>query len=456
VRGYVSTGTLAIVAEGRVPRAVAEDVQLADWHTDGTSLAIVREARGRTRVELPINTAIFETTGWISDLRFSPDGSRLAFVEHLTDADAEGHIVVIARNDPPQVVGGAWPSILGLAWSASGDELWFTAQDQNGVDALRAIDLHGRALVVTHAPGRLRLLDIAGSGDVLLARDDLRLEAHGAGPDGGVEHDLSWLDWSLARDITSDGKHLLITEYGEAVGVMPGIYWRPTDGSAAARLGTGSGIAFSPDGRSVLSIWDDRLSLLPVGAGDVRTLPQYGISLQPWAGFFPDGTRIVFAGTESGRASRVYVQDLEGGRPMAITPEGFHLPGPGAVSPRGDMVIVVGEDETLFLQSTTGGVPTPLAGALRGEVVARWTRDGDAVFVFHPSNIPTRVFRLSLDGRRQLERTLAPADRAGAVAIHRLVMTPAGDAYAYTLERQLTDLYVAIGLRGRDAPRLWR
>jgi hypothetical protein len=57
------------------------------------------------------------------------------------------------------------------------------------------------------------------------------------------------------------------------------------------------------------------------------------------------------------------------------------------------------------------------------------------------------VFRLSLDGERELVKTLAPNDRAGVIAIHRLVMTPTIDAYAYTLERQLSDLYVATGFR---------
>jgi hypothetical protein len=42
---------------------------------------------------------------------------------------------------------------------------------------------------------------------------------------------------------------------------------------------------------------------------------------------------------------------------------------------------------------------------------------------------------------------LAPDDLAGAVAIHRLVMTSDGGAYAYTLERQLSDLYVAAGFQ---------
>ena len=88
----------------------------------------------------------------------------------------------------------------------------------------------------------------------------------------------------------------------------------------------------------------------------------------------------------------------------------------------------------------------PFPGSEPGELIARWDRDGRAIFVFQPEQIPARVFRVDLEGRRELVRTLVPSDLVGAVAIHRLVMTPGGDGYAYTLERQLSDLYVATGL----------
>jgi serine/threonine protein kinase len=444
VRGYVGTGMLAVVTEGRVPREVLDNVHWADWGPDGKSLAIVREVRGRTRLEFPANTMLYETSGWISDPRFSSD-DRIAFVEHPVSGDDLGRVMVTDRGGPPRPLTAEWFSILGLAWSASGREVWFTAQDANGTRALRAVDLRGRHRVVANAPGRLRLLDISRDGRVLLARDDLRLEAHGSGPGETQERNLSWWDWSLARDISGDGTRLLLTEYGEAAGVIPGIYIRPMDGSPAARLGTGSAMALSPDGLRVLSVWDNRLSLLPVGAGEVESFAPLGLRYHPWAGFFPDGRRIVFTGSEARRASRLYVQDVQGGRPMPITPEGFRVASPGAVSPAGDMVVAVGEGERLFLGSTNGTAPKPLRGSTPGEVVARWDPSGDAVFVFEPWQMPARVFRLALDGRRELVTTLAPADVAGAVAIHRLVMTAGGEGYAYTLERQLSELYVATG-----------
>jgi dipeptidyl aminopeptidase/acylaminoacyl peptidase len=205
VRGYIGTGTLTVMTEGQAPRELLDNVHWADWASDGKTLAIVRDVVGRTRLEFPANTILFETSGWISNPRFSPDGRRIAFLEHPMTANDAGHVMVIEPGGPPTALSAFLPSVLGLAWSASGQEVWFTAQDGNGRRALRAVDLHGHGRVVAHAPGRLRLLDISRDDRVLLARDDLRLEAHGAGPGNTGERNLSWLDWSLARDISTDG-----------------------------------------------------------------------------------------------------------------------------------------------------------------------------------------------------------------------------------------------------------
>jgi hypothetical protein len=457
VRGYVGTGTLAVVTEGRAPREILHDVHYADWARDGTTLAVVRELGGRTRLEWPVHTVVYETTGWIGDVRFSPDGRRLALVDHPLHADDRGRVLVMEEDRTVRRLSRDWLSILGLAWSASGREVWVTAQDSAGVRGLRALDLSGRERFVAHAPGRLRLLDIRGDGQVLLARDDLRLEAHSLRAGDQRERNLSWLDWSLARDLSADGNRLLISEFGEAAGGAPSVYVRGTDGSPVVRLGPGSALAFSPDGRHVLAIWQGRLTLVPVGTGDVHPLPADGRSYHPYAGFFPDGQQIAFTASEPGRASRVYVQRTSGGSAVPITPEGFRLSSPASVSPGGDRIVVSGANEELFL-ADLAGPPRRVPGVLRGEEAARWDRGGTGLIVFARDRVPAQVFRVGLDGSRTHVRTLEPADLAGAITIHRLVMTPGGNGYAYTLERQVSDLYVVSGLheppRGVDLLRM--
>lgn len=449
VRGFVGTGTLAVFREGTAPRRLLNDVHAADWRPDGGALAVVRDVGGRTRLEYPVNTAVFETSGWISDPRVSRDGMRLAFVDHPINADDFGRVIFMDRDRSLRKVSGDWVSVLGLAWSPDGNEIWFTAQDGDGVRSLRGVDLRGRQRVIAQVPARLRLLDASIDGRVLLARDDVRLEAYGLGRGEADERNLSWLDWSLSRDISPDGSRLLLTEFGEAAAEHPSIYMRDMNGSAAARLGTGSGLALSPDGQRVLALWNRQLSLVPVGAGDSMPLPKRTItSYDPWAAFFPDGRRVVFTGTEAGHAARVYMQDVPAGTPVAITPEGFRVASPGSVSPSGNWIVAADRHERLFVCDASGGAPRPLPGAQPGDALARWDRDGRGVFLFDSANIPARVFRVGLNGHRELVRTLAPDDLAGAIAIHRLVMTSDGAAYAYTLERQLSDLYVGAELSG--------
>ena len=93
---YVGTGTLsrAPLAAG-APRAVLEDVQSADWAPDGGALAVIRYVGGRTRLEFPIGKSLYETGGWLSHPRVSPDGALVAFVDHPLQGDDGGSISVV-------------------------------------------------------------------------------------------------------------------------------------------------------------------------------------------------------------------------------------------------------------------------------------------------------------------------------------------------------------------------
>ena len=69
---FTVNGTLARVPlTGGAPREVLEDVEWADWSPDGSKLAVVRSAGGQDRLEYPIDTLLYATTGWISSVRIS-------------------------------------------------------------------------------------------------------------------------------------------------------------------------------------------------------------------------------------------------------------------------------------------------------------------------------------------------------------------------------------------------
>ena len=140
---YVGTGTLsrAPLAAG-APRAVLEDVQSADWSPDGASLAVIRNVGGRTRLEFPIGKSLYETGGWVSHPRVSPDGALVAFVDHPLQGDDGGSISVVDAAGKKRDLTKGWYSLQGLAWSSK-DEVWFTGTKTGVARALFAASLAG-------------------------------------------------------------------------------------------------------------------------------------------------------------------------------------------------------------------------------------------------------------------------------------------------------------------------
>jgi len=61
-----------------------------------------------------------------------------------------------------------WASTIGLAWSASGDEVWFTATDTGFSRSLRAVSLTGTVRALLSAPGTLTLHDVGIGGRALI------------------------------------------------------------------------------------------------------------------------------------------------------------------------------------------------------------------------------------------------------------------------------------------------
>jgi hypothetical protein len=95
-------------------------------------------------------------------------------------------------------------------------------------------------------------------------------------PSSSRERDLSWLDGSMAWDLSADGSALILEESWEGGGAARSIYMRGTDGAPAVRLGEGVPLALSPDKQWVLStpVAANQLVVLPTGAGQAKTLPK--------------------------------------------------------------------------------------------------------------------------------------------------------------------------------------
>ena len=88
----------AMPLEGGAPRPILEDVYEADITRDGKEFAVVRRDRGKQRLEFPIGKVLFETSGWITDVRISPDGTQVAFIDHSVLPDDRGAVAVVDRQ----------------------------------------------------------------------------------------------------------------------------------------------------------------------------------------------------------------------------------------------------------------------------------------------------------------------------------------------------------------------
>jgi len=449
--GFIRTGTLArvSVAGGAAPRDVLEDVQWADWAPNGESLAVVRDVGPMNRLEYPIGTVLYQTTGWIGHPRVSPRGDLVAFNDHPVKGDDGGTVAVVDRSGKRKALSRIFGSVRGLAWSPSGGEVWFTAGERANRD-LYSVTLSGRETLRARLAGSLTLHDISADGRALIGREMFRIGTLGFSSGADKERELTWLDSSLARDLSPDGQTLLFVEAGEGGGAGYSVYLRQMDGSPPIRLGEGAGESLSPDGKWVLSIVhpvsDTQLVAYPTGAGEPKRFPRDNLAVQI-ADWTPDGKRIVFSANEPEHGARIYLRDFAGGKPRPVTPEGYRMFRHG-ISPDGRLVIASGPDQRIYLYPLAGGEPTPLPGSATGDIPDRWTADGRAVFLHRRDQMPVKVYLLDVaTGRKELWKELIPSDAAGVTQASSVVPTSDGHSYVYSYVRVLSDLYVVQGLK---------
>src|SRR5688500_13161340 len=174
-----------------------------------------------------------------------------------------------------------------------------------------------------------------------------------------------------------DGRLLLFTEIAHGGGRNPSVYLRGTDGSPAVRLGEGRATALSPDGRRALVLAASEpspyLDVLPTGPGEPWRVVVPGFSYHG-ARWLPDGERIVASAEETGREPRLYVQDLSGAAPRAITPPGVQT-WRWAVAPDGSAVAVTIAGKPLVF-ALQGGEPQPIQGLGGDDRVVAWIERG--------------------------------------------------------------------------------
>ena len=433
---------------GGVPRELLENVTSADWDPDGNAIAVVRTIGGHHRIEYPIGTVLYETNQIRPplELHFSPRGDQLAFFDFSEVGDYS--ITVVGPKHPRKILSSGWRGAGGLGWSPDGREIWFAGVRTGAEPALYAVDLSGRERLLAQVAGYVQLFDVAGDGQLLLSLVDSRIGIRGLPPGTKEERDLTWLDASAAEGLSNDGKLLVFTELSSGEGRNPAIYFRGTDGSPAVRLGYGNRPVLSPDGKFVLCIRRDentsQLLLLPTGPGEARMLPDNGIRPQA-AEWFPDGRRILITGNQPKQPVRTYVSDVDTGKVRPLTGLGVRASG---ISPDGRVAEIITPAGKISLVSVETGAQTAAGAVDPGVSVLRWSGDGRSLFLSkRGGNNRATILRFEVGtGRTEVWRELKTPDPMAAL-FQSVVLTPDGQSYAFSYQRDLATLYLVKGVQ---------
>ena len=392
----------------------------------------------KDRLEFPIGKVIYETSGWLQDPRFSPDGSAIAFIDHPGGGDS-GAVAIVDRAGKKTELAAGFATVQGLAWAPGGREIFFTAARQGIQREVFGVTPSGKLRLVRTMQGTPALFDIAGS-NALVTEDDYRSGTLAFLPGSESSRDLSWFDWQSDRALSRDGKQFLFDETGEGGGANGSVYLRGTDGAPALRLGEGIGIDLSPDGAWALTRTATQFVVVPVRAGQPRAIPAGDFPSAPFGAFFPDGKRFVIPAAAPGHGTRLYVQSIEGGKATAISAEGVSQ-SRVSVSPDGALVAAIGPDSKVHLYPTAGGPVVDLAESQVGDSPSGWTADGKGLYISRDGS-SCRVDVIDLaSGRRTHLRDLAGTDAAGVTSFGPARVTPDGRVVLVSFSRILSTLY---------------
>ena len=445
VNGVLARAPLA----GGSPREILPEVRWADSDPHG-ELAVVHWVDGHSRLEFPIGNKLYESRGWISHIRFSPDGKLIGFMDHPALWDTHGVVSVVDLSGNVRALSEDWKSESGLAWRPDGKEIWFTAGMNDDLN-LMAISLTGKQRTVLGLPIGITLQDIAPDGRALVALNSKRLAVAYKNPSGKEDPDLSWHDWNSVRDIAPDGQFVVFEDSTRAAGSGYSVVLRKVDGTLPIKLGDGSSGSLSPDGKWAISISTStsrpaEITLLPTGAGQPRTISVTGLAHvhTSWARFFPDAQRALVNGDETGHAARCYVVNLSNGAATAATPDGVLC---GPIAPDGRSILGKGA-AVLAVYPLDGSASRPIPNLGPNFVPLQWSNNISIMYGYHSGELPSRVYKVDIaTGKETALQELRPGVPAGVVSVAPIVVSRDGQHIAYSYNQTLSTLYLISGLR---------
>ena len=446
-------GTLATLPlGGGAPRPLLTGVTDADWPHATDTLAVIHVVSGEYRVEYPIGTSLAESHGYLSDIRVSPDGQRVAYFDHPFAGDDRGTAVIVDRTRRVLARSPEYEALEGLGWSSGGKDILFSAVDSGAYQAMHvnSMDVHGTVLPELASANGLTLQDVSPQGAWLVTQDVQPYFVYVKLAGAAREQEMGWLDYSVAPIISRDAKLVAFNDESAAAGANYGAMIRKTDGSPAVRLGEGMPTLISADGQTVFAATPtspSRLYAFPVGPGQPRRLDAGNLPYQAFRimGMLPGGDRYVGCGYRAHELPACYLMSADGKQITQITQLGWNSEG-APLSPDGNWMLA-GNDTSARLFSTAGQASRPAKGLRIGDHVLRWSPDGRELWIVRLEGLTFRVDRVDpATGNRSPLTTITPSDPSGVLDVVDLTLADDPRSYAYMQARYSSSLFVVRGV----------
>jgi len=450
---WVSVGTLgAAELAGGASRPIIERVNDGDISADGSRMAVVREVGQTQRLEYPLGKVLFETHGWISHVRISPDGTHVAFLHHPYYGDDRGQAAMVDTAGKLTTLSEELSdSLQGLAWSPDGRSVWFSGFVFGRGGVLWSVRPGSRPVERLISPVAMRIQDLSPDGRALVIAGDSRAEI--AGLLAGQDHEQRYEGWNddSIGGLAADGSLFAGNIQVSTVNGEYAAFARRGDGSPPVRVGYGDVFGVSPRGRWVFTqrLTGDRrkLVLLPTGPGEPRVIDLGNVKpVSSGSSILTcslDGKRATFEGFVGDVGPQIYVLNVDQGTLQTAGPVGASGP---VISPDGTRVACLAPDGTVTVYSLADGQPSPVPGLAAGERPIQWSRDGRSLLVWN-SDFPAQIHRVSLgNGHRELVLQIMPQNPTG-VLYGQILMAPGGDYYVYRYRRDLSTLFLVNGIR---------
>ena len=123
---------------------------------------------GHSRLEYPIGHVLYESGGWISNIRFSPQHDKIAFMDHPALWDNRGSAARDDLTSHVTTLSGEWNSRTrsGLAARRKGNLVHRCRKGQRPKPM--AVNLSGKVRTLLDLPVGITLQDISPDGRVLV------------------------------------------------------------------------------------------------------------------------------------------------------------------------------------------------------------------------------------------------------------------------------------------------